>query len=362
MAPSSTSNGRLSGVVAGGIANGYRYNGMAQRVAKTGAGGVAVHYVYDEAGRLLGEYDGAGKPIQETVYLGDLPVAVMKPGTTAGTDQLAAGIYIYYVYADHLSTPRVLTRASDDKMVWRWDNADPFGLDQPNQDPSRLGVEIYNPRFPGQVFDSVTNNYYNYYRDYDPQTGRYIESDPIGLDGGVNSYAHVGGNPMSFFDSSGLIINVVGDTRGDYRKAINYLSRDPAMKRIIDRLNKSPIPYTISINSEDDDGYDEDTMTLDWDPHSALCLKDNDRNPTGASQSPALGLGHELDHMANMPRGVWYKRHTRPYGTPEEQRVIEGSEAAAAASLNEGTRHNHYGKPTRVTSPTRRPTNCECKK
>ena len=121
----------------GGVATGHRYNGLGQRVAKTGAAGVAVYYVYDEAGRLLGEYDNTGKAIQETVYLGDLLVAVLKPGAAAGADQVAAGS-IYYVYADHLSTPRVLTRASDNKMVWRWDNADPFGLDKPDPNPGLL--------------------------------------------------------------------------------------------------------------------------------------------------------------------------------------------------------------------------------
>jgi uncharacterized protein RhaS with RHS repeats len=106
---------------------------------------------------LLGEYDGAGKAIQETVYLGDLPVAVLKPSTN-GSRSPPNRLGINYVYADHLSTPRVLTRASDNKMVWRWDNADPFGVDQPDQNPGRLGELTYNPRFPGQVFDKETNN------------------------------------------------------------------------------------------------------------------------------------------------------------------------------------------------------------
>ena len=196
------SNGRLSGVTVAGVATSYRYNGLGQRVAKTGTAGIAVHYVYDESGRLLGEYDSSGKAIQETVYLGDLPVAVLKPDGNAGTNQVAASS-INYVYADHLSTPRVLTRASDNKMVWRWDNGDPFGLDQPDQNPSRLGELIYNPRFPGQVFDSETNNHYNYYRNYDPQTGRYMQSDPIGLRGGINTYGYVGGNPVSYVDPLG---------------------------------------------------------------------------------------------------------------------------------------------------------------
>jgi RHS repeat-associated protein len=160
-----------------------------------------VHYLFDESGQLLGEYDGTGKAIQETVYLGDLPVAVLMP--TATTQQTRTA-NIYYVYADHLQTPRVLTRSMDNKMVWRWDNADPFGVYQPDENPSRIGVFIYNPRFRGQVFDRETNNHYNYFRDYDPQTGRYVQSDPVGLDGGVNTYAYVGGDPIGFSDPLGL--------------------------------------------------------------------------------------------------------------------------------------------------------------
>jgi RHS repeat-associated protein len=57
---------------------------------------------------------------------------------------------------------------------------------------------------PGQYYDQQTNLSYNYYRDYDPQTGRYIQSDPIGLGSGINTYGYVGGNPVWAYDKFGL--------------------------------------------------------------------------------------------------------------------------------------------------------------
>ena len=127
------------------------------------------------------------------------PVAV-----TVTDPPVAAGVY--YLYADHLNTPRVVTDATN-KVVWRWDS-DPFGTDVANEDPDGDGKKFrYNQRFPGQYYDKETGLHYNYFRDYEPGTGRYVQSDPIGLVGGMNLYAYVEGNPISKVDPSGLSPN-----------------------------------------------------------------------------------------------------------------------------------------------------------
>ncbi|RSZ59338.1 RHS repeat protein [Massilia atriviolacea] len=192
-------NGRLNSVSGGsGVAVQYRYNGIGQRTIKSNAAEGTTYFVYDEAGHMVGEYDGAGLPIQETIYLKGMPVAVIKP-RAAGRGEDA-----YYIYADHLAAPRVITGVSDNRMVWRWDASNPFGEDFPDENPSRFGRFSYDSRFPGQYYDHETNLFYNYYRDYDPQIGRYVQSDPIGLDGGINTYTYVGANPVSRIDPFGL--------------------------------------------------------------------------------------------------------------------------------------------------------------
>jgi RHS repeat-associated protein len=110
---------------------------------------------------------------------------------------------LHFVHPDHLNTPRVITNQAG-QVVWRWDQTEPFGADPPNENPSGLGTFIYNLRLPGQHFDKETNLHYNYFRDYDPGIGRYIQSDPIGLEASLNTYAYVGSNPTGYWDPLGL--------------------------------------------------------------------------------------------------------------------------------------------------------------
>lgn len=103
---------------------------------------------------------------------------------------------IQYLHADHLGTPQALTDESG-HVLWRADYG-PFGEATVSGDP-----DLQPLRFPGQYYDDETGLHYNYFRDYDPKTGRYIQSDPIGLIGGLNTYSYVEGNPFRYADPYG---------------------------------------------------------------------------------------------------------------------------------------------------------------
>ena len=96
--------------------------------------------------------------------------------------------------------------------MWRWDQQEPFGVNPADENPSGLGAFDLPLRLPGQYFDKETNLHYNYFRDYDPSLGRYAESDPSGLDGGINTYAYVLGNPLLWRDPRALNVYGSGET------------------------------------------------------------------------------------------------------------------------------------------------------
>jgi RHS repeat-associated protein len=206
--------GRMLTSTSAGLTTSYVINYAGQRVKKANST-ETVYYVYDDAGHMIGEYDAAGTLIQELIWLGDTPVALRgkMPCLTGGTCTETANAYIW---TDHLNTPREITRVNASNVhvsLWKWDSL-PFGETLPNANPTNLGVMTFNHRFPGQYRDKETGLHQNWHRDYDPKIGRYVESDPLGLGSGINTYDYVYSSPLAAHDRKGLCTVVVVNLNG----------------------------------------------------------------------------------------------------------------------------------------------------
>jgi len=194
--------GRLVQYSGFGQTTNYTHNGLGQRVGKVIQASFpqqASYFLYDESGRLLSEYRpvqmGLGVyPWREYIWTDDRLVGVI--------DELGN---IHEVHTDHLGTPRAVV-ADDGTLLWTWQfDQNPFGEALPNEDPASTGnLFELNLRFPGQYYDAESGLHYNYFRDYEAGVGRYVQSDPIGLRGGLATYAYSLNSPLHYFDWTGL--------------------------------------------------------------------------------------------------------------------------------------------------------------
>ncbi|KRW62032.1 RHS repeat-associated core domain-containing protein [Pseudomonas sp. TTU2014-080ASC] len=197
--------GRLSKVrISGNVVAEYSYNALGQRTHKITSSGITT-FLYGPDGQLLGEthYTNTGTKLSSQYYLwlDSMPIG----GLSINYDALGAvtSTTAFYLHADHLNTPRLATNHAGQE-VWRW-KSNAFGEGSAVEAPGS-GLSAINLRFPGQYYDSESGLYYNYFRDYDPQTGRYVESDPMGLKAGLNTYGYVLGNPHRYTDPRGLSV------------------------------------------------------------------------------------------------------------------------------------------------------------
>jgi RHS repeat-associated protein len=176
----------------------YAYNALGQRVSKTDAQSeTTTHFLYDPQGRLIAEIDAStGDTIREYIYVNGQQVAIVDDTDTPNEA-------LYFVHNDHLGTPLKITDTTQ-QVVWAADY-EPFGKADITTDAIASGKD-FNIRFPGQYEDQESGLHYNYFRDYDPGTGRYVASDRIGLMGGLNTFAYGENNPLRYADPLGLAV------------------------------------------------------------------------------------------------------------------------------------------------------------
>lgn len=170
------------------------YSPTGQRQRKT-TGGQTTRFYYDTSGNLLEERIGS-TIVREYIWLNGQPLAVVTNRAGSSTQEL------FYLHTDNLGTPK---KATDQSQLVVWEaQYEPYGK-------TTLTTNLIDLpfRFPGQYLDTETGLHQNWHRDYEPTIGRYVQSDPIGLDGGISTFAYAGGNPISSSDPTGQFVPAI---------------------------------------------------------------------------------------------------------------------------------------------------------
>jgi RHS repeat-associated protein len=323
----------------------FKYDPFGRRIQKTSSSGTT-NYLYDGANSIE-EVDGAGALVVRYAQSAgiDEPLAELRGGTTGFYDQDGLG---------SVTSLSSLTASVVDSYTY-----DSFG------NVTASTNALMNPfQYTGRDFDSETGLRYYRARYYEPQIGRFISEDPMRFGAGENFYSYADGSPTNFIDAFGLTIGVMGDS-GSVNVALQYLSKDPQSKKMIDAMQKSSTVYTIITTSSFRANYsdpNDDPNIIYWNPNLALECEHNRYGETGAIRTPSLALGHELYHVYT--QSWWHERLSLSkdpwWMNLDEKRVIDDYENPAAKVLGEpGQRQDHGGKPVWVPTPTTQP-KCNC--
>ncbi len=197
---------RLKAVAIGGVLKGtYIYNGLEQlavRALPTATPAATIHSIYDRMGNLIAEADGTtGTTLREYIWLEEHPWLEDSDGLP---DSMPLAVVVdvdtvtpvtWYIHGDHLNRPIAVTDTSGVAVHEDWL---PFG--------AATASYALNARFPGQWFQGENGLHYNWHRHYDPTTGRYTQTDPLGFVNGPSVYAYALNSPQVYTDPDGRLI------------------------------------------------------------------------------------------------------------------------------------------------------------
>jgi len=254
----------------------------------------------------------------------------------------ATNASVFYTFDER---GNVAQRLDSNGVALSTDLYDAFGArtgTTPPSDPWGFGAQW------GYQSDAETGLVLCTNRYYDPQQGRFVTRDPIGYAGGVNLYGYVGNNPVNSVDPLGLTFSPDPASKDKFWEAINYLKQFPLANKVITALDKSTTTYFIQTKTaeQNDAGasFNPRNNTVYWDPTASFFLD------TKGSLSPALMLGHELDHAYHTDQNraladSLYNQHTgTDYDNEEEARTIIYFENKVASHFKNGIRHDHRFK------------------
>lgn len=223
----------------------YDYDSSGMRIRKrfiksANDGVKSIRFLHDIDGRIISETarrnDRGALRARDTVWLGSMPLVQIDRRVRPDGETRRANVL--YLQTDHQGAVR-WARDINARIVWSWEGTDAYGGRLPNassidRDPDGDGNNVIIPlRFPGQYHDRESGLYHNHNRDYDPQLGRYVQTDPIGLDGGINRYVYVKGDPVNFVDPDGLEPVTASSIIVTAAKIANFVRR---VRRIIRSL------------------------------------------------------------------------------------------------------------------------------
>ncbi|WP_411705409.1 RHS repeat-associated core domain-containing protein [Edaphovirga cremea] len=182
-----------------GAVSTYTYDAFNRRLSKT-VNGKLREFVW-RGNQLVAETDGKGYWQSYLYEPGSYrPLALVVGEPSRDPQDIPPAIYWYQ--NDHLGTPHELTDGNGD-AVWKG-RFSAFGQLREEwlaEDTPAINQPL---RFQGQYADKESGLYYNLNRYYDPGMGRYLTADPVKLEGGLNAYQYVDGNPVGWVDPLGL--------------------------------------------------------------------------------------------------------------------------------------------------------------